>query len=156
MLLNVIIFMACNKPLVNTPPKTPAETPSAAETNAPKETATPQKPKPPTSNPQLKQQLLTTGILDPVPAQVSGDLTIQFRSMYRNGCWSQSDVETKIEGTQITHSYTTLYDVEGKICTMALIPGGFKETLTLNPATYNGTIIVDGDTRTTYTVTILP
>ena len=156
MLLNIIIFIACNKSIVNTPPQTPSETKTSTENTQTEDSKTPEKPKAPTSNQHLTQQLLTTGILDPVPSEVYGDVTIQFRTMYRNGCWSQSEVETKIEGTEITHSYTTLYDGEGKICTMALKPGGFKETIPLLPATYNGTIIVDGDTRTTYTVSVLP
>ena len=148
MIIYFTIVLACSKPAA-----VPQVSP---DTTAPSVITEPQPSKPPLAKKNVTEALLTTGILDPIPGEVNGPFTVQFRSMYRNGCWTQSEVETSKTGQAITHQYTTKYEGEGKICTMALVPGGFTETMDLEPGTYNGTVIVDGDTRANYTVTVTP
>ena len=100
------------------------------------------------------EALLSTGVLDPIPSEAEGEFTVRYRTLYRNGCWSQSEVETKVDGNAITHSYTTQNDGEGKICTMALKPGGFSKKMDLESGSYTGKIIVDGQEKAGYGIKI--
>ena len=148
MILYFGLIFACNKPAV-TPQVSPDTTPPPVQTET-------EKAKPPIAQKNITEQLLTTGLLDPVPAETESPLTVQFRSMYRNGCWVQSKVETSISQKEITHQYEATYEGEGKMCTMALVPGGFTETMNLDPGVYNGKVIVNGEVKATYSVTITP
>ena len=103
-------------------------------------------------------RLLNTGILTPVTtnAQVNQPVVIQFRTLYPNGCWSQTDAEHLIEDFNIQHEYNTTY-TEGQLCTMAMLPGGFKTSLMLDkPGTYTGIISVNNEERTRYTLQVNP
>lgn len=101
------------------------------------------------------KELLTTGVLDPIPQNAATDFTVRFRTLYPNGCWKQSTHTTTVVQQQITHSYTTKYDGAGKMCTMAMVPGGFEEKMTLEPGKYNGKIMVDDQERANYNIEIL-
>ncbi|MBM74275.1 MAG: hypothetical protein CMK59_02640 [Proteobacteria bacterium] len=161
----LILFIACGDK-VTTP--APISTPQSAAENPTKEAEpsaqTP--PQPPPKPPQIQnntEQLVKEGTLQPLPQEHSTKepLSVQFNTLYPNGCWTQTEAEHKITKPQdtlpgtILHSYTTSYEAEGKMCTMGFKPGGFKTELSLDPGTYSGTILVDGKERTTYSITIL-
>jgi len=106
---------------------------------------------------QQTEQLLTQGILDPIPSQITVDtpVIVQFRTLYRNGCWSQSEPEHLVDGFEITHSYSTSVATD-RMCTMALLPGGFQTELSLNEVgEYSGLILVDGEEKAKYRVQVV-
>ena len=112
---------------------------------------------PPLAGRQQTEQLLTDGILDPIPSQVKSEtpVIIQFRTLYRNGCWSQSEPTHHIEAFEISHSYSTTVATD-RMCTMALLPGGFQTEITLSEVgDYNGVIIVDGEERAKYRLQVV-
>jgi hypothetical protein len=119
------------------------------------ETPSPEIEPPPFSGQVQTKTLLTVGILDPIPTEIklNTSFLVQFRSLYPNGCWSQSEVTHQVSEQQITHEYTTTL-AEDRMCTMALIPGGFQTDLMLDsPGEYSGQILINGEVTTTYSIT---
>ena len=163
----LILFIACGDkvttPAPITPPESTAQNPTIeAPPSDQAQSSAPPPPKPPKLQ-NNTDQLVKEGILQPLPEEHNAKepLSIQFNTLYPNGCWMQTEAEHKITKPQddkpgiVLHSYTTSYEGEGKMCTMGFKPGGFKTELSLDPGTYKGTIMVDGKERTTYSITIL-
>ena len=137
--------------VAESPPETPAQDHSDKSDDV--QSASPA----PFAGRQQTETLLTQGILDPLPAQtkVGTPVIVQFRTLYRNGCWSQSEPEHQIAEQTITHSYTTTF-ASDSICTMALLPGGFQTEITLSEiGQYEGRIIVDGTEKASYSLQVV-
>jgi hypothetical protein len=112
---------------------------------------------PPFAGKQQTETLLTVGILDPLPeeVQVNSPVIVQFRTLYRNGCWSQTEPSHQINGFDVSHVYTTSVATD-RICTMALLPGGFQTELRFpEPGTYQGEILVDEEKKATYSLKVV-
>jgi hypothetical protein len=100
--------------------------------------------------------LLSEGILSPVPEKITlGEtINVRFNTLYPNGCWKQTEAEHSVNNFIITHAYNT-EKLENQICTMAMIPGGFNTTVTPEAVgDYTGQIMIDGELRTQYTVSV--
>ena len=116
-------------------------------------------PKPPPRLQNNTEKLVKEGILEELPSSIVVDqeLLVTFRTMYPNGCWMQSEPTHEIDTSKktITHTYTTNYEAEGRMCTMGFKHGGFQKSITIDEVgTYTGTIIVDDNIRTTYTIEV--
>ena len=134
--------------------QSPSQTPFASHSDKMPEE---REPEAPFTGRQQTELLLTQGILDPLPERITPDvpITIQFRTLYRNGCWSQSNPEHQIDDFTITHSYTTSL-ASDRMCTMALLPGGFQTEITLTElGEYTGRIVVDGTERASYSLQVI-
>ena len=106
------------------------------------------------------ERLVKEGILEEVPATVGvgEEFTITFRTMYPNGCWMQSEPnhDLNIETKTITHTYTTSYEAEGRMCTMGFKQGGFQVKLSSDePGTFTGKVFVDDNLRVSYTIDVI-
>ncbi len=162
-----LFFLACGEKTdvsEETTTQPPAQAPAEAKPESPpatEEATASTKPPPP----RLKnntEELVKKGILQPIAAEHSSQeaLTVQFNTLYPNGCWTQTEATHEVtpasadKNGSITHSYTTTYEAEGRMCTMGFKPGGFKTELQLTPGSYDGIIMVDEKERTTYTVTV--
>lgn len=149
----LFFFLGCSPKKSGTePPPTTVESTSKAERQGR------EKSPPPFPIQNNTERLVKEGILDPVPNSVKvGDtITIQFRTLYPNGCWQQSEAKTSIDEQKISHSYTTTYEGEGRMCTMAFVPGGF--TTEISPkklGTWEGAIWVNDEERARYSFTVV-
>lgn len=80
-------------------------------------------------------------------------VTVTFAKTGLNGCYTQTEVETTIEGMAWTHTYTTAH--EGEVCTANIPMGGFTLTVTPDkPGAWTGTVVVDGETAATYQIAV--
>ena len=118
-----------------------------------------QPPTPPKVQNNTKK-LVKEGILEEVPSTVGvgEEFTITFRTMYPNGCWMQSEPshDLNIEKKTITHTYTTSYEAEGRMCTMGFKQGGFQVKLSSDePGTFTGKVFVDDNLRVSYTIDVI-
>ena len=116
-------------------------------------------PKPPPRLQNNTEKLVKEGILEELPSSipVEQELLVTFRTMYPNGCWMQSEPIHEIDTSKktITHTYTTNYEGEGRMCTMGFKHGGFQKPIVIDEiGIYTGTIIVDENVRTTYTIEV--
>ena len=117
----------------------------------------------PPTPPKMKnntKKLVKEGILEEVPSTVGvgEEFTITFRTMYPNGCWMQSEPshDLNIETKTITHTYTTSYEAEGRMCTMGFKQGGFQVKLSSNEVgTFEGKVFVDDNLRVSYTIDVI-
>jgi hypothetical protein len=114
--------------------------------------------KPPLPLQNNTEKLVKEGMLTPVPEEIAlGDgVEIQFRTLYPNGCWRQTEVETSIEGRTILHSYESIYEGEGRMCTMGFKPGGF--TASVEPeesGEFTGRILLNGEERAAYVFRVI-
>lgn len=139
-----LVLGACG---AKAPVETPKEQPAAeAPAEKPSDDAPAEKPAP--SEPPMAPE----GLLN-IPSTVTAgeEFMVGFVSMGSNGCYQQTEVETTIEGQEITHAYTFSY--VGEICTMALVDGGFKTYVVVPEAgQYTGKIMVNGEEKGRYTV----
>lgn len=103
----------------------------------------------------------------PGPTDIDAELTVPstiplgdaytavFSRMGPNGCYRQSEVTTQVNNGEkkVFHRYTT--SSEGEMCTEALVPGGFSaEVMLAERGEWRGTVQVDGQTVSTYTITV--
>ena len=118
---------------------------------------------PPPTPPKMQnntKKLVKEGILEEVPSTVGvgEEFTITFRTMYPNGCWMQSEPihDLNVETKSITHTYTTSYEAEGRMCTMGFKQGGFQVKLSSNEeGTFKGNVFVDDNLRVSYTIDVI-
>lgn len=137
------------------------ETTSMTNNNS-SETSTTDNNQPP-SPPKIQnntKRLVEEGILEEVPSAVTvgEEFTITFRTMYPNGCWMQSEPnhDLNTETKTITHTYTTSYEAEGRMCTMGFKQGGFQAKLISNKTgTFEGKVFVDDNLRVSYTIDVI-
>ena len=147
-----LAFFACSGK--STPPPTEStEKPVATESEAP---PVPQ-PKAPFPPGQIRtNEMLETGILSPIPESIQAgeSITVEYKILLPNGCWSLSKVQTERSEFALTHTLNKNFE-EGKVCTMAMRPAGFEEKLQLvTPGSYTGNIILNDEQILSYTVEV--
>ena len=105
------------------------------------------------------EKLLTTGVIESPSSNPIGEVSITYRRLYKNGCIEQKEdrIEVNPEQLSITH-YLFVSDRStepGAMCTLALRPGGFTHSASLNkPGKWSGRVIVNDQQVTTYELTV--
>jgi len=153
--MNISIFLAFLACSGKTSPP-PTESPEKAVAPVAKAPPAPQ-PKAPFPPGQIRtNEMLETGILSPIPESIQAgeSISVEYKMLLPNGCWSLSTVQSEVSEFAIHHTLNKNFE-EGKVCTMAMRPAGFVEELKLvAPGSYTGKVIINDEQVLSYTVEV--